>query len=79
MWRIAALVLALSCANIFCAFGETIRVTTWNLEWFPSGSAKSLPAAVEQQRIAAAAEQIKFSIQMFYCCRKSEIGIHVNA
>ena len=59
MWRIGALLLALSCANISCAFGETIRVTTWNLEWFPAGSAKSLPPAVEQQRIAAAAEQIK--------------------
>ena len=59
MWRIAALVLALSCANVFCAFGETIRVTTWNLQWFPGGSAKSLPPAVEQQRIAAAAEQLK--------------------
>jgi hypothetical protein len=59
MWRIAALLLALSCANVLCAVGETIRVTTWNLEWFPAGSEKSLPPAVEQQRIAAAAEQLK--------------------
>ena len=59
MWRIAALLLALSCANVVCSFGETIRVTTWNLQWFPAGSAKSVPPAVEQQRIAAAAEQLK--------------------
>ena len=59
MWRIAALVLAPSCANVLCAFGETIRVTTWNLQWFPAGSENLLPPAVEQQRIAAAAEQLK--------------------
>jgi endonuclease/exonuclease/phosphatase family metal-dependent hydrolase len=30
-----------------------IRVTTWNLEWFPNGSPKELPASEQDKRIAA--------------------------
>ena len=59
MWRVAALVAALLCANLYCAFGQTIRVTTWNLHWFPAGSQNRVPRAVEEERISAAAEQLK--------------------
>ena len=36
-----------------------VRVTTWNLEWFPNGSPKELPAAEQAKRIAAAAEALR--------------------
>jgi endonuclease/exonuclease/phosphatase family metal-dependent hydrolase len=36
-----------------------IRVTTWNLEWFPNGSSKELPAAEQNRRIAAAADVLR--------------------
>lgn len=42
------------------ALGEdTIRVTTWNLEWFPSGKPTKSSPEVEQQRIEAAAKVIE--------------------
>jgi len=40
-------------------FGAQIRVTTWNLEWFPNGSPKELPAAEQQKRIATAADVLR--------------------
>ena len=36
-----------------------IRVTTWNLEWFPNGSPKELPASEQDKRIAAAADVLR--------------------
>lgn len=36
-----------------------IRVTTWNLEWFPNGSKKELPASEQDKRIAAAADVLR--------------------
>jgi len=41
------------------AVASPIRVTTWNLEWFPNGKPKELPAAEQQQRIAAAADVLR--------------------
>ena len=37
----------------------SVRVTTWNLEWFPNGSPKELPAAEQEKRIAAAAAVLR--------------------
>jgi endonuclease/exonuclease/phosphatase family metal-dependent hydrolase len=37
----------------------TVRVTTWNLEWFPNGKPKELPAAEQDKRIAAAADVLR--------------------
>src|SRR5437667_9120941 len=37
----------------------TIRVTTWNLEWFPNGSAHDATPEVQAQRIAAAADVLR--------------------
>jgi endonuclease/exonuclease/phosphatase family metal-dependent hydrolase len=37
----------------------SVRVTTWNLEWFPNGSPKELPPAEQAKRIAAAAEALR--------------------
>jgi endonuclease/exonuclease/phosphatase family metal-dependent hydrolase len=36
-----------------------IRITTWNLEWFPNGSAHDAPQQVQAQRIEAAADVLK--------------------
>jgi endonuclease/exonuclease/phosphatase family metal-dependent hydrolase len=33
----------------------SVRVTTWNLEWFPNGSKKELPTDQQEQRIKTAA------------------------
>jgi endonuclease/exonuclease/phosphatase family metal-dependent hydrolase len=46
------------------AFGESpepakVRVTTWNLEWFPNGSAHDAAPEVQAQRIAAAADVLR--------------------
>jgi hypothetical protein len=38
---------------------STIRVATWNLEWFPSGSALEATPEVQAQRIAAAADLLR--------------------
>ncbi len=59
MWRVVTVVigalLALSCG----ASGESLRVTTWNLEWFPSGIANLKDPAKETKRIAEAAAVLK--------------------
>jgi hypothetical protein len=36
-----------------------VRITTWNLEWFPNGSANEAPAEQQNQRIKEAAEPWK--------------------
>ena len=46
------------------ALGESpeptkIRITTWNLEWFPNGSAHDATPEVQAERIAAAADVLR--------------------
>jgi endonuclease/exonuclease/phosphatase family metal-dependent hydrolase len=41
------------------ALAAPIRVTTWNLEWFPNGTPKDLPAPQQDKRIAAAADVLR--------------------
>jgi len=36
-----------------------VRITTWNLEWFPNGSAREAPPEKQAQRIQAAADVLK--------------------
>src|SRR5262245_54353508 len=38
---------------------QTVRCTTWNLEWFPNGSAKETPAAQQEKRIKEAADVLR--------------------
>src|SRR4029077_12957044 len=38
---------------------QTVKCTTWNLEWFPNGSAKERPAAQQKQRIKEAADVLR--------------------
>lgn len=37
----------------------SVRVTTWNLQWFPNGSAKEAPPAEQARRITAAADVLR--------------------
>jgi endonuclease/exonuclease/phosphatase family metal-dependent hydrolase len=37
----------------------SVRVTTWNLEWFPNGSPKEVPPAEQAKRITAAADVLR--------------------
>jgi len=51
---------ALSCLLIAAqSRAQTVRCTTWNLEWFPNGSAKEAPAAQQEQRIKQAADVLR--------------------
>jgi hypothetical protein len=48
---------------VACALGESpepakIRITSWNLEWFPNGSAHDAKPEMQAQRIAAAADAL---------------------
>jgi hypothetical protein len=36
-----------------------VRITTWNLEWFPNGSPREAPQEKQAQRIQAAADVLK--------------------
>src|SRR6266581_8471912 len=56
-----AIVALLFCAAIPTTSAEptSIRITTWNLEWFPSGSAKEASAEQQYQRIKEAADVLR--------------------
>jgi len=41
------------------ASAASVRVTTWNLEWFPNGKPKELPLPEQEKRIAAAADVLR--------------------
>jgi endonuclease/exonuclease/phosphatase family metal-dependent hydrolase len=55
------LILALGafCATAGGLSAETLRVTTWNMEWFPSGAANRRDDAEEARRILEAAAVLK--------------------
>ena len=38
---------------------QTVRCTTWNLEWFPNESAKEASVTQEEQRIREAADVLE--------------------
>jgi endonuclease/exonuclease/phosphatase family metal-dependent hydrolase len=60
MRRLAVAIIGLLCASASCAFCQkTIRVTTWNLQWFPSGSSNRAAPEVEQRHIDSAANQLR--------------------
>jgi endonuclease/exonuclease/phosphatase family metal-dependent hydrolase len=59
-----ASVVLLASLVVGSALGESteparIRITTWNLEWFPNGSAHDATPEVQAQRIAAAADVLR--------------------
>ena len=56
---IVTFVIALLAAFLPALSAAPIRVTTWNLEWFPNGSKKELPVAEQNVRIEAAASVLR--------------------
>lgn len=54
-----ALVAALLAVATPILAAAPIRVTTWNLEWFPNGTPKELPPSEQDKRIAAAANVLR--------------------
>ena len=59
-----ALLALLAFSVVGSAFGQSsepakIRVTTWNLEWFPNGSPHDATLEKQAQRIEAAANVLK--------------------
>src|SRR5438093_1142655 len=56
-----AIVALLFCAAIPTTSAEptSIRITTWNLEWFPNGSANEAPTEQQNQRIKEAADVLR--------------------
>jgi endonuclease/exonuclease/phosphatase family metal-dependent hydrolase len=55
LWRLAVIFFFVS-----AACGEELKVTTWNLEWFPSGSSRGLASPeVESKKIASVAGVLK--------------------
>jgi hypothetical protein len=41
------------------SYGDSLRVTTWNMQWFPSGTSRRLAPDDESKRIAEAAAVLK--------------------
>lgn len=42
-----------------CLPAASVRITTWNLQWFPNGSQKELPTAEQDKRIVSAADVLR--------------------
>ena len=55
----------------------SVRCTTWNLEWFPNGSAKDASTEEQDRRIADAANVLKPLHPDFCCFKKYVITLHV--
>src|ERR1043166_4334042 len=58
---LAAIILAATLANYVSAGGTAadVRCTTWNLEWFPNGSAREASPEEQDRRITDAATVLK--------------------
>src|SRR2546423_966137 len=56
---VIALILAFVSDASSLGDGAVIRITTWNLEWFPNGSAREATQEKQAQRIQAAADVLK--------------------
>jgi endonuclease/exonuclease/phosphatase family metal-dependent hydrolase len=56
---VIALTIAFASDALSLGDGTVIRITTWNLEWFPNGSPKTIPAEEQAKRIAAAADVLR--------------------
>src|SRR6266699_5664944 len=58
--RALLVLVCLACCGLLHAEQPSkIRITTWNLEWFPNGSAREATPEKQAQRIQAAADVLK--------------------
>jgi hypothetical protein len=56
---VIALILAFVSDASSLGDGAVIRTTTWNLQWFPNGSPKRIPAEEQAKRIVAVADVLR--------------------
>jgi len=56
MMRARTFIAAFLALSITDSSAQTVKCTTWNLEWFPNGSPKQAPAEKQEQRIKEAAD-----------------------
>ena len=75
---VIALILAFVSDASSLGDGAVIRITTWNLEWFPNGSPKRIPAEEQAKRIAAAAEFFDRSTLTFFSFKKFRITMRAH-
>jgi hypothetical protein len=73
-----ALIAVLAFFVVGSALGESpqpakIRITTWNLEWFPNGSAHEATLEKQAQRIEAAADVLGNWIPILHCFKRCAI------
>jgi hypothetical protein len=54
-----AAVLVLFVLGVECRGADLVRITTWNLEWFPNGSAKDASPEEQDRRINASADVLR--------------------
>jgi hypothetical protein len=67
-----ALIAVLALFVVGSALGQSparIRITTWNLEWFPNGSPRETTPEIQAQRIEAAAGRSIGVSQQILCRR----------
>jgi hypothetical protein len=67
-----ALIAVLTFVVVGSALGQSptkIRITTWNLEWFPNGSPRETTPEKQAQRIEAAASRSIGVSQQILCRR----------
>ncbi len=59
--RLLLLAALLNISGVFVdqAFAGNVRLTTWNLDWFPNGTPKEAPPAEQERRIHAAADVLR--------------------
>jgi endonuclease/exonuclease/phosphatase family metal-dependent hydrolase len=59
--RLLLLVTLLTISRVFLdqASAANVRLTTWNLDWFPNGTPKEAPPAEQERRIHAAADVLR--------------------
>ena len=59
--RLLLLVTALTISGVFVdpASAANVRLTTWNLDWFPNGKPQEAPPAEQERRIHAAADVLR--------------------
>jgi len=74
----AALVVAMLASHLVTAGTHaTVRCTTWNLEWFPNGSAHDKSPEEQNRRITDAASVLKPLHPDIYCFKKYVTMMHV--
>jgi hypothetical protein len=65
------------------SFGQSpqpakVRITTWNLEWFPNGSPHETTPEIQGQRIEAAADVPKKLDPIFSCFKRCATKMYAH-